>query len=881
LQFSYKLITDCQAFPFYKQEIVSLKENFKLLKFEASLIKGQRNSMYRYGIRTRFETLDMQFAAASYASKILKKKAMKKFNLIIIVICFFGHFFPSSEILSQPGWIIRSTALNINSVYFINPSKGWIVGDSGLAFATYDGGINWSGLDSKTTNKLISVFFIDEYTGWAAGHAGTIIRTTDGGNNWSISSSGVAWNITSIQFTDYDTGYATGAANLKSTDGGLSWTEISLSLSSNFAFYVSGLNGFFVNSSNIFKTTTGGFSWFTTIFSGSYNSVFFTNTTTGWVSGSGIRYTTNAGVNWTVQTTGAGFSTLYGINFSDASTGWSVGSIGVSGGNSEIRRTINSGTNWTGQSSGTTNILRSVSAVTSSNGVTVGDAGTILLTSNGGSNWSNMLHAYTFPSSPVYTLSSVFFADDNTGWSGGQLGIINKTTNAGSTWNSFSSASFNHINSIHFLDKDTGWIAGAGGMIQISGNGGVNWSSQSLSTSESVNDIHIGKYTLTGYFGLHRIGWCVTNNGGIYKTTNGGGNWIGQTSPTTAHIYSVVGFSENDAIACSDSGKILKTTDGGTVWSVYVSGAVGGALRALSFADSNNGICVGDSATVLYTTNQGSSWTLDITGPRSITSKNLYGVSSRMKVMAEYTAVGEEGIILKTEDEGSSWTKLSSGIKTRLFGITSPSDDAAFVSGSRGTILKTVDGGALPVELLSFTFRQDENDVTLSWITSSEINNKGFFVERNKNNEKWDRVGFVQGIGNTNNQSIYDYSDFNLENGLYKYRLKQIDYNGNFEYYNLNSEIIIGQPEEYILYQNYPNPFNPVTTIRYDIPKRSRVVIKVYDILGKEVMTLLNEFKEAGSYKLTVNGDKLSSGIYFYSLQSADIKIVKKFCLIK
>lgn len=800
---------------------------------------------------------------------------------IILTILITVLIINSDNVFSQPGWIIRSTSTNINSVFFINSSNGWMVGDSGFAYATYDGGVNWSGLNSNTTSKLNSVFFTNELTGWAAGNNGTIIRTIDGGNNWIVAATGVSWNINSIHFPTSDTGYAIGVKNLISTDAGVSWSENALTLSANSGYFISANTGFYVNGSNIFKTTTGGSAWFTTIFTGSFNSLFFFNSTTGWASGSGIRYTTNAGSNWTVQTTGAGFSTLYGIHFSDASTGWSVGSIGMISGNSEIRRTTNSGLNWTGQSSGTTNILRSVSAVNSINGVITGDAGTVLMTTNSGSNWNNVLSVYAPPSNLFYNLNTVFFADENTGWSGGQLGVVNKTTDGGSSWNSYSSSSFSQINSMTFLDKDTGWISGAGGMVQMTVNGGINWISQALGVSETVNDIDIHKFTLTGFSGLHRIGWSVLNGGRIFKTTNGGSNWAEQISSTAADLYSVTGFSENVAIACGDSGKIIKTTNGGVSWIPIVTGAVGGVLRSLAFADNNYGICAGDSATVLYTTNQGNTWIKDITGPRSLTLKNLYSVSARLPAMASYTAVGDEGVILKTEDEGASWTLLSSGVKTRLTGISTPTDVAGYVSGTRGTFLKTIDGGALPVELTGFYSAVDKNNVTLTWITSGEINNRGFEIQRNKDHNIWAAAGFVDGAGNTQNQSQYSFTDKNLSTGKYNYRLKQIDFNGNFKYYDLYSDVYVGNPQKFTLGQNYPNPFNPVTSIDFEIPYRSHINIKVYDILGKEVKSLINDNMDEGIYKIEFNGIDMSSGVYFYSLETQDVKIVKKFILMK
>ncbi len=802
------------------------------------------------------------------------------FSLMLILILISGQ----SNTYSQTGWILKSTGININSVFFINPSLGWMVGDSGLIYATYDGGVSWSGLESKTTSNLKSIFFKTETTGWAAGANGTIIKTSDGGNNWTVLTTGITSGISSIHFPTLDSGYAVGVNLLKTTNGGTTWLDLGI-YTANCVFFTSANNGFFTDDSHIYKTTNGGIYWSTFIFSG-HKSIFFINPSTGWAPSGSTKYTTNAGVNWSSQPTGSGFSTLFGLHFSDASSGWSVGSIETIGGNSSIRRTTNAGTNWTGQSSGTSNTLRSVSAISGTSGISVGDKGTVLSTANGGSNWINNLHAFVSPSDPLYALNSTFFINSNTGWAGGYSGIINKTTDGGNKWTSVLTSSFNTINSVHFLDTDTGWVCGQSGMIQYTSNGGANWISQSLPISNSVNDINIGKFTLTGYFGLYKIGWCATDGGFLYKTTDGGFNWSVSVPLTTSNMYSVVPFSEDIAVACGDSGKIIRTTNGGTSWTTVVSGAVGGALRSLSFADADNGICVGDSATVLYTTNKGETWYLDISGPRSLTTNNLYDVSAKIDVLLSYTAIGENGIIIKSEDEGSTWTKLSSGVKTRLNGISSPAIGVSVVAGSRGTILRTEDGGALPVELSSFTYSLNGNDVTLYWSTSSETNNSGFGIERKTSSEQWITAGNVTGSGTSSVTNNYLFRDRELSPGKYSYRLKQLDLNGNYTYHYLSSMIQIGTPDKFNLRQNYPNPFNPVTMISFSIPanvndQMTNVRLVVYDNLGKEIVTLVNENKPAGSYKVKLDANNLSSGIYFYSLIAGEFKQTRKMMVLK
>jgi len=193
---------------------------------------------------------------------------------------------------------------------------------------------------------------------------------------------------------------------------------------------------------------------------------------------------------------------------------------------------------------------------------------------------------------------------------------------------------------------------------------------------------------------------------------------------------------------------------------------------------------------------------------------------------------------------------------------------------------------ALPVELASFISSVNGKNVILNWTTVSESNNAGFDIERAIDNgqltiDSWSKVGNVGGSGTINEPRTYSFTDRNLASGNYSYRLKQIDFNGNFEYFNLNNEVIVGVPSNFSLSQNYPNPFNPTTNLEFGISELGLVTLKVYDISGKEVMTLVNEQKAPGYYKVSFNGASLSSGIYFYTIQSGSFVSTKKMTLIK
>jgi len=218
---------------------------------------------------------------------------------------------------------------------------------------------------------------------------------------------------------------------------------------------------------------------------------------------------------------------------------------------------------------------------------------------------------------------------------------------------------------------------------------------------------------------------------------------------------------------------------------------------------------------------------------------------------------------------------------------TTSSSPELFIDGI--FVTTSWDNNALPVELISFYSNTDGRNVKLNWSTGSELNNYGFSVERSVNGEKWITAGFVNGHGTTNIRYDYEFSEFGLLPGIYKYRLKQLDYNGNFETYNLNGDIVIDNPGRFQLSQNFPNPFNPVTRINFSIPEESFVKICLYDVSGRLLKTVLNEFKAAGSYtaELSISEftHEISSGVYFYEMSAisgkGQYKDVKKMMIVK
>jgi Secretion system C-terminal sorting domain len=186
----------------------------------------------------------------------------------------------------------------------------------------------------------------------------------------------------------------------------------------------------------------------------------------------------------------------------------------------------------------------------------------------------------------------------------------------------------------------------------------------------------------------------------------------------------------------------------------------------------------------------------------------------------------------------------------------------------------------IPVELTSFVANVIDGNVVLQWETATETNNKGFQIERKSENSEFISIGFVPSYGTTTEPKFYSYTDKLLQNGKYTYRLKQIDYDGSFKYSD-NVDINILTPLKFSLEQNYPNPFNPLTNIQYTIGSKQFVNLKVYNALGREVATLVNEEKAAGKYIVPFDASNLPSGVYYYKIEFSNFTSMQKMILLK
>ncbi|MBS4028007.1 MAG: T9SS type A sorting domain-containing protein [Ignavibacteriales bacterium] len=393
---------------------------------------------------------------------------------------------------------------------------------------------------------------------------------------------------------------------------------------------------------------------------------------------------------------------------------------------------------------------------------------------------------------------------------------------AQSGWNQIGTMSDN-VNTIFFTDSLTGWIGGYtnlpgnNGVIRKTTDGGFSWTQQMFPDSNSIFKIK---------FLNSSTGFAVGGNGLILKTTNGGTDWIKKNSPTSSGIGSVFFLDNQNGWACGTQ-TIIKTTDQGENWTLLTTDSTVIAITDISFGSLTSGWCVGLYGKHIKTTDGGSSW-IPTSFPSS--DRSWYGIQYLSPSIA--VAVGG-GKIARTTNAGESWDIVWVQSGDQLNSVSFANSEIGWAVGS-SKILKTTNGGVSwgaqqwgPYHYLSEVHCSDSLH---AWAISSV----GVFYKTTN--------GGVTSVENT--------------------------LNGN-------------DPTLLSLFQNYPNPFNPTTAINFLIPEREFVSLKIYDLLGKEIETLVNEEMKIGNYTAKWDATNLPSGMYFYRLTSGTFSETKKMILMK
>jgi len=709
----------------------------------------------------------------------------------------------------------------------------------------------WSWLNPQPQgNVLYDVAFLHNDTAIAVGDVGTIMKSVDGGVNWSVQhyAGGVPNRLYSVSFVDNQTGFAAGEYGtiLKTVDGGNHWMQQeSSTLHALRAIAFSGpLKGCAIDIGNGY-------------------------------SQSSILQTTDAGQTWDVRA--RGYWQLGGVAFADSNIGIAVGSVihddlittytGV------LLRTTDGGAHWTRQDYASP--LNDIQFLDLTTAVIVGN-GLILRTTDAGITWNPQTSPTNIP------LSNISFADQSfgvaSGWSLGPgnppnswSGVIVRTTDGGQSWSqAFSTTSF-AIASVAVGSTHTALAIGQdntvyppGNTILHSTNEGMNWSEVSSSATT--------KNLFSASFPTSSVGTVVGVDGTVLRTVDGGTTWQNQLQGTLIEkqkiwIYGVSFPDEQNGTIVGSAGLIAHTSDGGSNWEIQSSSITDGP-DAVAFRDNNHGIIVGIGGAILTTSDGGGHW---INSPIGIT-ESLSAVAYTSTGSA--TLVGENGRIITSTDQSLSQWIIQDGPVNRYLSAVKYSGQFGLIVGNGGTILRTTNGGS-EWELLSSGTQHPLYGVAIyDTLHAVAVGFNGTVLVTRDGGNHWERQS-TGTLGNLSDVVFGSSSD----------RILLFGANGTILQTTSGGIItaVAGSvlPQHWALLQNYPNPFNPATTIRFSIAKSSRVSLRVYDMLGREVAVLVDEEKHAGTYDVRWNASKLSSGIYFYALRSEGFSDVKKMLLVK
>jgi len=682
-----------------------------------------------------------------------------------------------------------------------------------------------------------SVHCVDSVNAWVAGNNGIIMRTSDGGTNWFNLESGVNSHLRKIRFADLNNGWAVGDSGkiIRTTNGGNSWvlqnftpglTLTLLSVINNQHVYASGYWGL--------------------------NNQFI------------LLYSSNAGTSW--ATLNMRFTVanenVSDMVFIDQNKGWYCTSWYVSpftGG--AIYGTNNGGLDWTKQRGA--DMQLSIDFHNETIGWSVGYQ-QLFKTTTGGLNW------YPLGTHTGKFYSHIYFSDAQTGWlvemRTGYNDHIFFSSSGGTSWTEQYSSNGRRILDLSFANNLTGWAVGQQNLLLKTSNGGESWESQFETItlpSNALYDVHFANPDTgiaLGYWGI------------LLKTTDGGKNWINK-SVDSSNWFNSVYFVDSKTGWAAATGKILKTTDYGDSWQTQISGNYGW-LYSVHFTDSLNGWVVGANGSIFNTNNGGIDWLIRT----DITSESIQSIHFLDHDNA--WMVGGYGTILKSTDAGITWENKPSGTSKWLYSVYFINPLTGWVIGSAGTILKTTDGGETWVnqydtsthKLLSVFF----TDSNHGWVVGSY----GLILKTTDGGANWESES-----SNTTSslESIYfvnSTTGWIVGNG--STILKTTDGGVTFIEVEENG---FNSPGNFALHQNYPNPFNPSTKISWQSPVGSWQVLKVFDVLGREVAILVDEYKEAGYHEVefqsSVGSRQLASGIYYYQLKAESFIETKKMIFIQ
>ncbi len=425
------------------------------------------------------------------------------------------------------------------------------------------------------------------------------------------------------------------------------------------------------------------------------------------------------------------------------------------------------------------------------------------------------------------------------------------------------------------------------GYIEISEDWGV--SSQVVYSSQggSVKDIKYVPGTYNTFFA------CTISDivdGELLKSVDGGFNWT-LLSNYSHHLMTQLAVhpADSNIVYVSGDALVTKTTDGGISWQSASNGlpsTLGVYSIVINPSDPDVLLCSNDNG-IYRTSDGGDNWALI----DSYVCRNFTVNSDAPDIF--YAVTFSPYNLIRSTDMGLSWHEFNSSYPadTMMDLVYSQNSISLYTTSSQQGVY-SLSSPYVPVELTSFNGKFSKGAVLLEWVTATEVNNLGFEIQRMVNGEEtWEILDFIDGAGTTTEKNEYEFTDENPVDGINKYRLKQTDMDGSFEYsgiLSVETQNFASLPTNFQLHQNYPNPFNPSTKIKFSVGQICNLscpgittTLKIYNSLGAEAATLVNELKSPGTYEVEWNAAGFASGIYFCEIKSGNFRSVRKIILMK
>ncbi len=679
---------------------------------------------------------------------------------------------------------------------------------------------------------------------YAGTRTGGFYISSDGGTNWTYRNSGLpAATVNAIITVSNEVFAGTDSGIFVSSNGGASWAAADSGLTGTYAQFIYSLG---LKDSSIYAGTA-----------------------------SGLFVSTNGGAGW--KPTGLLLSTrVTAITFVD-----SVIVVGTSG--NGIYLSTDAGVTWSSEDSGlpggNINVL-----VVSGTEIYAGTDYGVFVSSDSGRRWTDaeVDSARVNVTALAANGADIFAATGyGVGSPPGQTGIL-LSTDKGQSWKSVNHG-FNSLNMTALLEAGKSVFAGTGSGLYVSTDTGSTWTEAGLDVRQSFSSgINISSIAFEQDSGQAYI--FAGSGAGVYRSTDNGDSWWAVnkgfvSNPSHNPSISAVG-ADGGYLFAAFSGNIFRSTDKGMNWVLADSGAIPGfsqGINALAVVDSSI-FAAAASVGIYRSTNEGATW-----DQLWSTNENLSALAVNGSDIFAGTQNNppQDNHVFRSTNGGATWMTFDIGaagvssfavLDTEMFAAMG---GTVYVSSNDGAGWTMANAG-LPANVTVTALAASGGDLFAGTYAS------GVFVSRDHGTSWHDASaglptsGFQSGSYLRINTIAVDSADvFAGTNGMGILRRPLDEFVTNVA--NGPSPL----PRSIFLSQNYPNPFNPTTQIVYRISNSGFVSLKVYDVLGREVATLVNEVEGPGSYEVRFDGSHLPSGVYFYELRTGAFTSVRKFVLMK